>query len=122
MRRFLLAATAVSLLASPAWALRITNLDKVPHTITYETLGNVFERTIAPNATTRFDGLPNGRLSLVTAAVKKQGGPVEGTGIITKYIGNGRNQGIPADIRDDYVIWPGGEIGIQRRMKNNWGR
>lgn len=121
MRRILLATVAISMISSPALALRVTNLDSVPHTIVYVAAGQAYERTIAPNGTTRFDGLPNGRLTLASSPNPKHGGAVEGTGIITRSIGKGRDQGLPVDMADDYVIWKGGDLQIQRRMKSMYG-
>lgn len=116
--RTLMLATAISLaFANPALALRITNLDKVTHRVAFESGGTMHERTIAPNETTHFDGLPNGRLSLLTSPNPQTGGTLNAQGMLSNYIGNGRDQGVPADIMDDYVIWPGGKMHIQRRMK-----
>lgn len=118
--RALMLATALCLAASPAMALRVTNLDTVPHRVQFVSAGTPHERSIAPNATVRFDYMPNGRLSLLSSPAPKTGSTIEGTGILTKYIGNGRDQGIPADIADDYVIWPGGKLQLQRRMKHRY--
>lgn len=122
MRRSLLVATAALLaFASPAMALKITNLDTVPHRVSYDVTGQRLEREIAPNATTRFDGLPNGRLSLLSSPNPKQGGTLNANGLLSGYIGNGRDQAMPVYIDEEYVIWPGGKLQLQRRMKR-YGR
>jgi hypothetical protein len=117
MRYSFLLATALLLAANPALALRVTNLDTQPHRIAFEAAGHTIEREIAPNATVRLDGLPSGRLSLVTSPNPRTGGALNADGVLSGYIGNGRDQRIPAEMMDDYVIWPGGELRLQRRMK-----
>lgn len=114
-------AALLALAADPAAALSITNLDKVTHRVEFLSAGTVHQREIAPNQTTRFEGLPNGTLSLLSSPNPRTGGAVNADGLLSGYIGNGRDQGIAADIMDDYVIWPGGKLGIQRRMKH-YGR
>lgn len=112
-------AAVMAMVLSPlaANAMKVTNLDRVPHTIVYEAAGTVHREYLAPNQTVNFYNMPNGRLSLATSPNPKQGATVEGTGIVSKYIGNGRDQGIPADQMDEYVIWKGGQLQLQRRTK-----
>lgn len=114
---FPLIALTVAVAASPAWALKVTNLDTVPHLILFTVAGKDIQRTVQPNETTRFDGMPNGRLSLLSSPTPNVGGTLNGTGVLSKYIGNGRDQGVPADQMDEYVIWKGGKMMLQRRMK-----
>ena len=120
LKQLLVAATGLAF-ASPALALSVTNLDKVPHRIIFEVVGTKLERTIAPNETTRFEGTPNGTLSLASSPNPTSGGALNADGLLKGYIGNGRDQGIPADTMDDYVIWPDGKLQLQRRMKR-YGR
>lgn len=111
---------AALLMASGAQAsfLRITNLDKVAHTVRYETSGSEENYTIAPGETEMLVGQPAGRLSLVSAPKPvKATSAVQSDGLLSDFIGNGRTMDIPAEPRDEFVIWPGGEIGIQRRMR-----
>jgi hypothetical protein len=64
-------------------------------------------------------GQPAGRLTLVSAAKPvKATATVQSDGLLSDFIGNGRTMDIPAEPRDEFVIWPGGEFGIQRRMRS----
>jgi hypothetical protein len=121
MRRNVLLTGMMIAAASPAMALKVTNLDTVPHTVRYEVTGTPLEQTVAPNQTVRFEGLPNGRLSLVSSPNPRTGSAVNADGILSGYIGNGRDQNMPVDITDEFVIWKGGEMQLQRRMKR-YGR
>lgn len=112
---------AVLLGTSPAMALKVTNLDHVPHRIAFEVAGSTRTETLAPNATVNFMNTPNGRLSLLSSPKPRSGGTVNADGILSGYIGNGRDQAIPVDVMDEYVIWPGGNLQLQRRMKR-YGR
>lgn len=116
-----LSALLLAFSAAPAQALSITNLDKVPHKVVFEGGGTVLTREIAPNATIHLDGRPNGRLSLLSSPNPRSGGALNADGLLSGYIGNGRDQGLPVDIMDDYTIWPGGKLHIQRRIKQ-YGR
>ncbi len=109
------------LLSTPALALKVTNLDSRPHVVAFDVAGSRLTREVAPQATVQFEGLPNGRLSLLSSANPRQGGTVNADGLLSGVIGNGRDQQIPADIMDEYVIWPDGKLQLQRRMKR-YGR
>ncbi len=122
MKRFVLTSAAVLLSASPALALSITNLDKVPHTLELTNAGTPQTITLAPDATEIVTGISQGKLSLKTAAVaKKAKGTVQADGLLSGVIGNGRNQEIPVDMNDTYVIWPGGDLRLQSHRKDNGG-
>lgn len=108
---------AITLTASPALALKITNLDTVPHRISFTSAGEVHQAALAPNETVRYEGIPNGRLSLLSSPNPRTGGMVNADGLLKGIIGNGRDQQIPVDIMDEYVIWRGGDLQLQRRMK-----
>lgn len=121
MKRFLLMTSMAMLLAAPAYAMKITNLDHVPHTVEVWVAGSSQTRVIQPNATEIFGGTTQGRLSLKTAPEIKRGGVVQTQGMLSRYIGNGRNQDVPFDPNDNYTIWPGGEIALQSRVKQGRG-
>lgn len=121
MRSVSCLAAVLALVASPALALSVTNLDTVPHRVRLVAAGTSYERAVAPNETTRFEGLPNGTLSLLTSPQPNEGGALQADGLLRHIIGNGRDQHIPVDGMDDYTIWPGGDLQLQRRMKR-YGR
>ena len=116
MRLVLFTATLCAL-ASPALAMKVTNLDTVAHKIELVASGSTLTRSIAPNETTYFSGDSDGQLSLLTAptASEAKAGEVASQGMLANVIGVRRNTNIPATMRDDYVIWPGGELVLQRR-------
>ncbi len=130
MKRFLLASAVLLLAASPAYALKITNLDDVPHMVELSGGGVVERRVIAPDATEIFPGAALGFLSLVDtspAASKKSKKPtydsvVHADGLLSGIIGNERTSGIPADPEYNYVIWDGGKLMVQSRTKMTHGR
>lgn len=111
--------TAALLMATPAHALKITNLDKVPHTLELTNAGTPQTITLAPDATEIVTGISQGKLSLKSAqVVKKAKGTVQADGMLSGIIGNGRNQDIPVDMNDTYVIWPGGDLRLQSHLKD----
>lgn len=119
MRKLFLLACVLMATGAQASFLRITNLDKVAHTVRYEASGGEQNYTIAPGETEMLVGQPAGRLSLVSAPKPvKATSAVQSDGLLSDFIGNGRTMDIPAEPRDEFVIWPGGEIGIQRRMRS----
>lgn len=132
MKQYLVGAAAIALLASPAFALKVTNLDTVPHTVVLSGGGNQQAVVIAPDATEIFSGAAQGFLSLndapavpakkgkgKKAAVKpaKHDSVVHADGLLSGIIGNERTDGIPADPLNNYVIWPGGKFTLQSRTK-----
>lgn len=122
MKRFFLTTAILIFTASPALALKITNLDKVPHTLELTNAGTPQTITLAPDATELVTGISQGKLSLKTApVVKKAKGTVQADGLLSGVIGNGRNQDIPVDMNDSYVIWPGGDLRLQSHRKDNGG-
>ena len=134
----LLQAMALSLvlMASPAFALKVTNLDNVARTVELSGTGAPEQRVIQPNATEYFTGAAHGRLSLVEPEKKaapsgKKGKPakkekpeakhdsvVHADGLLSGIIGNERSTNIPADPDSSYTIWPGGHLNVQARSKN----
>ncbi len=128
-----MAALTLALLASPAFALRVTNLDKVARTVELAGGGVLEQRTIEPGDTEYFTGSNQGRLSLITpAAPGKKGRPLHHTqdgdttvhadGILSGVIGAERSENIPADPDSDYTIWPGGTLAIQSNKRVGNGR
>lgn len=103
--------------ASPALALKVTNLDTVEHNVQLEAAGSMDVRSIAPAATTTFYGQADGRLSLLSMPPIHAKSTFQADGLLSGVIGEGRNQDIPTNGRDEYVIWPGGKMQLQRRMK-----
>lgn len=102
---------------SPAFALKVTNLDKVPHAVLFDAAGSKQRMTLAPNESQYIVGSPAGRLSLVDATKPSKGSAVQSQGILRNYIGNGRNQDVPADPDDQFVIWQGGDLVLQRHIR-----
>ena len=118
MKRVLLTTAMVMFAANPALALKVTNLDKVPHTVELAGRGTVTRYVIAPDATENITGASQGFLSLVSAPVKKKAkGVLQADGLLSGVIGAGRNQQIPADPMDSFTIWPGGDLRLQGRVK-----
>jgi hypothetical protein len=124
----LIQATALSfaLMAGPAFALKVTNLDNVVRTVELSGAGTPQVRVIQPNATEYFTGAAHGRLSLVepekkgkaTKKVKPHDSVVHADGLLSGIIGNERSENIPADPDSSYTIWPGGKLNVQSRSKN----
>lgn len=120
MKRIFFAALCIA--ANPAMAMKVTNLDQVPHKVLYEGAGTKQVRLLAPGETTRFVTEPNGFLSLISAeTVRPSRGRYHADGLLTNIVGEERNQGLPADSWDEFVIWPEGRLGIQGRKKAQRG-
>lgn len=131
MKTPLLTAAMLALVATPAFALKVTNLDKVPHTVVLSTRGMAETVVIAPNATEIFSGATQGFLSLKDAeepkgkkgkkkAAKKPAkddSVVHADGMLSGIIGNERTGGMPTDPLNNYVIWPGGDLRLQSKTK-----
>lgn len=113
MKRVLML-TAAILIASPAFAARVTNLDHVPHVVTFERAGSVQEQTVQPSSSVFFQRA-DGMVGL------KGGTPgdsrVQSDGLLRGTIGDGRTTRIPAGPGDEFTIWPGGKMYLQRRIK-----
>lgn len=113
MKKIILLAS-VALFAAPAFAARITNLDHVPHVVTFARAGAVQEQTVLPQRTAYFPRA-DGFVGL------KGGNPGTSTvnmdGMLRGAVGSGRTTNIPAGPGDDFVIWPGGKMHLQRRIK-----
>lgn len=112
---FYLLSAALLTAAPAAQAARVTNLDKVAHVVTFAHAGDVLEQTVEPDKTVYFPRL-DGVVSL------KGGTPASSTlnsggGLLNGIIGAARTSNIPAGPTDDFTIWPGGELRLQRRMK-----
>lgn len=124
MKRLCLTALAASALSYPALALEVTNLDKVEHRVLLEVAGSRDIRTVLPGATENFIGQPNGRLTLLSAQNPSKGkGIIQSDGILSGVIGNGRTEGLPAEDRDSFVIWPDGQLNLQQRRRGGkYGR
>lgn len=106
------------LLTSPALALEVTNFDTVEHRILFEAGGSAKEYTVPVDRTVYIAGQPNGRLSLLTAPKQRKAkDTVQTDGLLSEFLGNKRTSGIPAETNDAFVIWKGGEMGIQQRRR-----
>lgn len=128
------AALLLILAANPAFALKVTNLDSVAHTVELSGRGEPQQRVIQPNATEFFAGASQGFLSVVEAVPAAQKGAkkapktavpdsvVHADGLLSGVIGNARSTGIPADPDNSYVIWPEGRLMLQSRVKNSRNR
>ena len=137
MKRIVCAAFSLAIMASPAFALKVTNLDTVAHHVELSGRGAPEVRLIEPNATEFFAGAAQGFLALVDAPVAPKTQPNKGKkktvktthdsvvhadGILSGIIGNERTSRIPADPDNSYTIWPGGRMFVQGRMKDNRSR
>jgi hypothetical protein len=137
MKRIFYAALSVAFIASPAFALKVTNLDTVAHYVELSGRGQPEVRLIQPNATERFMGASQGFLALVDAPDAPKTAPKKGKknavkpahdsvvhadGILAGIIGTTRTSRIPADPDNSYTIWPGGKIFVQGRMKTSRSR
>ncbi len=112
-RALLFIATFVA--TNPAFALTVTNLDHVPHRVQLASRGTNDVREIAPNATEYFIGTPGGELSLLSAKpAKRSQSTVQSDGLLSGVIGAARNTNIPVDNDYGYVIWPGGNLQLQK--------
>lgn len=115
MKHGLFAIAAFTALAtSPALAARVTNLDTVPHVVTFERAGSVQEQVVQPQTTVTFMRA-DGMIGLKGGNPGKSG--VQMDGILKNAVGDGRSSQIPAGPGDDFTIWPGGKIYLQRRIK-----
>ncbi len=141
MKRISYAALSLALLASPAFALKVTNLDTVAHRVELSGRGSPEVRIIEPNETEQFFGAAQGFLSLLPleevateapqskkkakkkpskkATSAKAGSIVHADGLLSGIIGNERTSGIPADPDHSYTIWRGGKLTVQGRMKRH---
>jgi hypothetical protein len=115
-------ALVVAAAATPASALTVTNLDRVTHRVSLSSRGAPDIREIAPNATEYFVGTPGGSLSLLSAAPKPSRSSVQSDGLLSGIIGAARNTDIPADDDYGYVIWPGGNLQLQKNRRTNGNR
>ncbi|MDX2094816.1 MAG: hypothetical protein SFW64_02600 [Alphaproteobacteria bacterium] len=130
MKKLSLAIAALTLAATPAYALRITNLDTVPHRVALTGRGETLTREIPPGETEYLTGATQGLLSLADnrpaaatnraakRAVPPPDGAVHADGLLSGIIGAARSTGIPADPDSAYVIWPGGHLQLQSRIKD----
>ena len=131
MKKLLMMASAAVLFASPAYALRVTNLDDVAHYVELYGRGESVVEEIQPGETHYFTGGSQGLLSLVDAPkahandhgkpskkAAKHDSIVHADGLLSGIIGNERNSGIPADPDSTYVIWKGGDLRVQSRIKD----
>lgn len=110
---------ALAAFAAPAMAARVTNLDHVPHVVTFERAGSVHEQTVLPQRTVYFanaDGIVGMKSGTPARSTVTSDGLLQGT------IGAVRTSQIPAGPGDDFVIWPGGKFNLQRRIKAFGGR
>lgn len=122
MKRFLIGA-AMLLVASPTLAMKVTNLDKIPHTIELVGRGTVQRYVIQPSETETITGATQGTISLVSSQNPKPSrSPVNADGMLSGIIGNGRTEGIQAEPDYNYTIWPGGQLAIQSRTRAIRGR
>jgi len=116
MSRMLIIGLMAACLATPAVAARVTNLDSVPHVVTFEHAGSVREQTVDPDSTVYFprvDGLVSLKGAPAATDTVNSGG-----GLLNGVIGAQRGSRIPAGPGDDFTIWPGGKMHLQRRIKS----
>ena len=120
MKRLLIALLAVAFMASPAMALKITNLDAVAHRIVFESAGNRQVESLAPNETVRINAQPDGMLSLLSANPPKPSkGTLHADGMLSGMVGAVRSENIPTNDGDEFTIWPGGKLLLQKHSTND---
>lgn len=112
--RYGLMMMAGMLVASPAYAVKVVNLDAVTHTVLFDAAGHVSRQEVQPNGSARFVGA-EGLVSLVTPN-PKMGGAINTDGILAGATG-ARDQNVPVDVDDELTIWPGGRLMLQKRGK-----
>ena len=100
-------------MASPAHALRVTNLDEVAHTVALDYAGASETRQIQPDETAQFPINNDGRISLLSAKERSEGGSTNADGVLRELIGAVRTDNIPTVPHGRYVIWPGGKLMLQ---------
>ena len=115
MKRTLTTLALMALAANPAFAARITNLDNVAHVVTFERAGSVQEQTVLPNQTATFMRA-DGMVGLKGGAAATS--DVNSDGLLKGVIGASRGSRIPAGPGDEFTIWPGGKLYLQRRIKS----
>lgn len=102
-------------LAAPALqAARVTNLDSVPHTVQFSQAGTVHEQVVQPDRTISFPAR-DGIIGLKDGVKPKSS--VTSDGLLGGIVGAARTSNIPAGPYDDFTIWKGGELRLQRRVK-----
>lgn len=108
--------------AAPAQAMNITNLDTITHKVEIDSRGEKRVITLAPNTNEYVASQIGGTLSIVTpdpkVKKKKAKGTLQSDGLLSGYIGNGRNVGVPIDNDYTYVIWPEGKLSVQSRSRS----
>ena len=114
----MLTALAALAFAPDAHAVKVLNLDRHDHVVAFESAGSVQQQTVRAQRSVWFQNM-DGMVSLVSAQPVRHG---QGTlqhdgGLLRGMIGNRRNQRIPVGPHDELVIWSGGEMSIQRRIK-----
>ena len=120
MKYLLMAAVVTLTTASSAMALTITNLDHVTHKVLFESAGNKQIETIAADETVRIAGQPSGTLSLLSAMpVKPSKGTLHADGLLSGIVGAVRSDNIPAEDGDSFVIWPDGQLLLQKHTSND---
>ena len=115
MKRTFLTLALAMVAANPAFAARITNLDKVAHVVTFERAGSVQEQVVQPQRTVYFQAA-DGIVSMKGGTPAKSS--LNSDGLLSGVIGAVRTTQIPAGPGDDFVIWPGGKMHLQRRIKS----
>ena len=111
----------IALSAQAAQALDVTNLDKVPHRVLFESAGVRQVVRIEAGDTAHIVGQPNGMLSLLTAEARKPSkGSVHADGILSGIIAAERTEDIPVDTDDVIAIWPDGHMGIQQHRLSGY--
>ncbi len=114
MKRYILGGCVAFLVsAGTAYAGKITNLDHVTHTVRIDAAGTPYDEEIASGATTRF--FTDGTVSLISVP-EKQASHVAAHGFLTGTIGK-PGTSIAVESGDELVIWPHGQLMIQRRIK-----
>lgn len=122
LTRMILCGAMCAVIASPASALRLINLDSVEHRLQLEASGSVTPITLAPGEMQNFPTTTSGYLRLLSVPASNNSAPIQAQGVLRGFIGNGRNQYIPVDEENEYAIWPGGDLVFQQRIRRSQSR
>lgn len=115
----LIAMGVVLLMAMPAHAVRVTNLDSKTHVVELVYAGTTEKQTVAPDETAYFPVSGDGMLSLISVPPQKPDEALNADGILRGIIGAVRTHDIPTIPFGRYVIWPGGELMLQHNQERN---
>ena len=116
-----LALAALVLVASPAYAIKVDNLDSRDHVVVFDSAGSQMKETVPAGRSTWFPD-EEGTISMLDPEVRQPSkGRIHDDNGLLHGVAGIRTEGIPVSSKDEVAIWQGGEMGIQRRLiRNDW--